>query len=149
MIITKRTKQCTKCEEIKPKTDFHMDKSKKDGLLSSCKACKNEWQKEYDQANKEKIKASQLKSKLMSNYGITQDEYDLNLELQDHACKICKVDASEFTRKLAVDHCHTTGEVRGLLCPSCNVGLGHFRDDIELLEDAIDYVKNSKFFKMP
>ena len=171
MILTKRTKRCPKCEEIKPKSDFHKDKSKKDGLVSSCKPChkatNKAWnqankekykarQKEYYQANKEKYKAYSEANKekieeyrLNNKFGITQDEYDLNLELQDHACKICKVDASEFTKKLHVDHCHTTGELRGLLCPSCNVGLGHFRDDIELLEDAIDYVKNSKFFKLP
>ena len=143
MILTKRTKRCPKCEEIKPKSDFHKDKSKKDGLCSYCKSCIKESDRKYYQAGN--VRKHQLKSK----YGITPDEYDLNLELQDHACKICKVDASEFTRKLHVDHCHTTGAVRGLLCPPCNKGLGDFKDDIMLLEEAIEYLKNSKFFKMP
>ena len=145
MIITKRTKQCSKCEEIKAKTDFSSDKTKKDGLQSSCKDCASVSHKEYYQANKEKMEEYRLKYK----FGITQDEYDLNLELQDDACKICKVDASEFTSKLAVDHCHTTGELRGLLCPSCNTGLGQFRDNIEFLKEAIEYLQTSKFFKMP
>ena len=156
MIITKRTKQCTQCEEIKPKADFHKNKAQPSGLSRRCASCKNETQKEYYQANKEKFKeyneANKEKKKeshLRNTFGITMDEYDLNLELQDNACKICKVDASEFTKKLAVDHCHTTGEVRGLLCVSCNQGLGHFRDNIEFLEEAIGYLKNSKFFKMP
>ena len=144
MIITKRTKQCSKCEEIKPKSDFHNDKSREDGLQSYCKPCKNGYRK----ANKQSPEASK-EYHLKSKFGITQDEYDLNLELQDNACKICKVDASEFTRNLHVDHCHTTGELRGLLCVSCNVGLGYFKDNIEFLEEAIGYLQDSKFFKMP
>ena len=150
MIITKRTKLCSKCEEIKPKSDFHNDKSREDGLQSYCKPCKNGVHLKYQKTDTAKknhvdvIRKSQLKSK----YGITQDEYDLNLELQDDACKICKTDASEFTKKLSVDHNHETGEVRGLLCPSCNSGLGQFKDNIEFLEEAIEYLKKSKFFKM-
>ena len=137
MIITKRTKQCSKCEEIKPKSDFHKDKSTKDGLHFWCKPCKKGVRGKHYR-----------KHHLMNTYGITQDEYDLNLELQDNACKICKTDASEFTSSLHVDHCHETGELRGLLCVSCNSALGQFKDDIELLEDAIDYVKKSKFFRL-
>ena len=150
MIIIKRTKRCSKCKEIKPKSDFCKNKSRKDGLAYYCKPCKNGMHIEYqktDTAKKNHVDVIR-KSHLKSKYGVTQDEYDLNLELQDNACKICKTDASEFTSSLHVDHCHETGELRGLLCVSCNSALGQFKDDIELLEDAIDYVKNSKFFRL-
>ena len=127
-------KECNKCGEENP---HYEDKSKSSGYASTCRVC-------CDKRRRKNERVAAYKSA----YGITIDEYDLNLELQDNACKICKVDASEFTKRLSVDHCHTTGEVRGLLCPSCNRGLGDFKDNIEFLEEAIGYLQNSKFFRL-
>lgn len=56
----------------------------------------------------------------------------------DGTCDIC---GQMPKRHLAIDHCHATGSLRGLLCHHCNVGLGHFRDDAALLAKAIDYIK--------
>jgi hypothetical protein len=62
---------------------------------------------------------------------VTQETYDRILAAQDGGCAICG--ALPAVRDLAVDHDHKTGAVRGLLCMSCNTGLGHFHDDPELL----------------
>ena len=62
------------------------------------------------------------------------------LKNQDFCCKICEKPEYEFSKSLSVDHCHKTGKVRGLLCSSCNKGLGLFSDDELLFNSAIDYL---------
>lgn len=78
-------------------------------------------------------------------YGITKDEYDNLWVSQEGKCAIChKEEASRSplgrTIMLAVDHDHKTGKVRGLLCKSCNVGVGKFFDRIDILKFAISYL---------
>lgn len=77
----------------------------------------------------------------MYNYGLTEEDYFQMLEQQEGKCAICSTPTTSFTKALAVDHCHTTGQVRGLLCPLCNKGLGLFRDKISFLQRATDYLK--------
>lgn len=73
-------------------------------------------------------------------YGITLAQYDTMLEAQDYKCVICGNEDEVEGRRLAIDHCHTSGQVRGLLCGPCNRGLGLFYDKPELLENAIKYL---------
>jgi hypothetical protein len=87
------------------------------------------------------------KHELEKKYNITEDEYQRMYDSQNGLCLICgkKETASGKTRpkdKLCVDHDHTTGKIRGLLCSHCNSGLGMFKDDPVLLQKAIDYLKN-------
>jgi hypothetical protein len=70
-------------------------------------------------------------------YGLSKEKYNQMYERQNGACFIC-----EDTSKLMVDHCHTTGKVRALLCRACNFGLGNFRDNPRLLNLAIGYLKH-------
>ena len=81
-------------------------------------------------------------------YGITLKDYDFMLEQQNYKCKICGVSSElimeQSGKSLSVDHNHTTNEIRGLLCNSCNSGLGHFKDDIDIMNEAINYLRNSK-----
>lgn len=77
-----------------------------------------------------------------TTYGITEAEYDAILAVQGGRCFICRR-ATGARRRLAVDHDHATGEVRGLLCKPCNRDvLGHLRDDVGALERAIEYLTN-------
>lgn len=84
--------------------------------------------------------------KLKHRYGITPEHYDEMLKIQNSRCAICgkKESAVNYgtkkVQKLAVDHCHATGKVRGLLCQDCNRGLGKFHDDLQRLQKAIDYL---------
>lgn len=96
------------------------------------------------QKNKEKLRDLTYQRK----FGITIDEYNTLFEIQKGVCKICNNPETKVNRKstglvkrLAVDHCHKTGKVRGLLCQDCNVGLGAFKDNTELIKRAIDYLQ--------
>ncbi len=81
--------------------------------------------------------------------GLTQDEYEQMLEQQNGRCCICGrkdhyADADGRLRRLTIDHDHRKGHVRGLLCRSCNRGLGLFRDDPKLLGKAMEYLKSDR-----
>ena len=89
---------------------------------------------------------------LKREYGLTEDDVHALLERQDGKCASCSRDITGVTIKkrgavcpdLRVDHCHTTGIVRGLLCNKCNVGIGCFDDKPELLEKAAAYIRLSR-----
>lgn len=87
---------------------------------------------------------------LRNHYGMTLDEYTNLLDQQNHVCAICKKAETRIDkrtgkpRSLSVDHCHTTGRIRGLLCGFCNGALGFVNDDIEVLETMIQYLKDSQ-----
>lgn len=90
---------------------------------------------------KEARKQRDRSTRLMRVYGITVEDYDALLATQDNKCAICQVGADENGRLLDVDHCHITGEVRGLLCVRCNSTIGKFNDDPVLLRRAVDYLE--------
>lgn len=79
-------------------------------------------------------------------YGISLEDYNILLKNQDYKCGICKCTENtlkQSNRKLRfyIDHDHKTGKVRGLLCHNCNHGLGNFADNVESLQNAINYLK--------
>lgn len=73
-------------------------------------------------------------------YGITLAEYEQKLKDQGGVCEICGKPDEVEGRRMAIDHCHDTGKVRGLLCGNCNRGLGNFQDNAELVAKAADYL---------
>ena len=82
---------------------------------------------------------------LKRKYGIGLDDWTRIKDSQSNSCAVCGVHESESGKKgLAVDHCHTEGQVRGLLCGNCNTGLGQFKDDVALLQKAIQYLNKFK-----
>lgn len=85
--------------------------------------------------SKEKIREYSIKQ-----YGITVEQYNQMFVDQNGLCKICKNPKGSNEKNLSIDHCHTTGKVRGLLCNKCNAGLGFFKDDISILTEAIKYL---------
>ena len=88
----------------------------------------------YREANWDLVFAKRL----LKEHGITREEYDLLLEQQGGRCAIC-----QKLKTLHIDHCHTTGEVRGLLCIVCNTGLGKLGDDLEGLRAAVAYLERA------
>jgi hypothetical protein len=78
---------------------------------------------------------------LLKNYGITNLDYENLLKLQSNCCDICKINIYDYKKRFHVDHNHKTGKVRSLLCSSCNTGLGKFKENIDFLEQAINYLK--------
>ena len=89
----------------------------------------------FKQENPESYYKGQYKK-----FGITLGDYDRMLDEQQGVCAICQTECSTGNR-LAVDHCHETGEVRGLLCSNCNLGLGKLKDSVKSLQRAIDYLQ--------
>lgn len=125
--------------------------------MAKCKACCEVYRKAYYQRNKERYAsmcrawAQRNKDKIRSTYlkadhGITLADYVVAEVLQDGVCGICRQRNSEphspngKPRRLVVDHCHVTNDIRGLLCSRCNRGLGMFQDDVEILRRAISYL---------
>jgi hypothetical protein len=87
-----------------------------------------------------KAKIANLKSHLKIHYNLTLEEYD-NMYMSQHgSCAVCKTHVTQLNKRLAVDHDHDTGRVRGLLCDNCNRGLGSFKDNRKLLEQAMEYL---------
>lgn len=81
---------------------------------------------------------------LIRTANINQVEYDRMYQIQSGACNICKIHQSELPKALAVDHDHTTGQVRGLLCQDCNLALGRFKDNPLFLAQAMQHLRGNK-----
>lgn len=162
-------KYCSKCKETKPLSAYSKSRIRKDGLSLICKECskknhrlwyeknkgkavqqstawrlKNrdryrQWQKEY--AKREALKIMNTR---LGKYGITLKDYDELLSLQNNACGCCgSKESGNRTGRFCVDHDHLTGKVRGLLCTSCNLGIGMLGDDLHSLLNAINYIYRS------
>jgi hypothetical protein len=109
-----------------------------------CKSKHNERKEnaiKWNKNNSSRVKINEWKRK----YKLSQEEAESLFSRLTEVCDICKKPERIKTNKgtiknLAVDHCHQTGKVRGLLCHSCNTALGNFRDSIESLQSAIDYL---------
>ncbi len=93
--------------------------------------------KEYSKINKDSIKDYKLKK----DFGISLNDYNKMFNEQEGKCKICYTHQCEFKRLFAVDHCHKTDKIRGLLCTNCNLLLGKAKDSIKILESSINYLK--------
>jgi hypothetical protein len=114
---TSEIKKCDTCKEWLSIDSFAKNAYKPDGLASTCKAC-----------NK-------------ANYTRKKIHYKALYKLQEGRCAICSCTTEDNRKDFAVDHCHTTGKVRELLCTGCNSGIGSLKDDTELLSKAIDYLE--------
>lgn len=101
---------------------------------------KKETQEERTIRLRKQYRSEHLKKK----YKITKEEYNYLLTTQQEKCAICGKGINNSIRRLAVDHDHKSGAIRGLLCASCNIGLGCFKDKIKNLQEAIKYLKNSR-----
>jgi hypothetical protein len=93
-------------------------------------------QREWRVNNKDAAAAGDRKRK----YGLDPVQFAAMLSAQNNSCAICFATEAKGPGTFHVDHCHTSGVIRGLLCHSCNVGLGHFRDDTALLMRATEYL---------
>ena len=99
---------------------------------------RREYKKEYHKQNKDKRREYHLKS----TYGIDEAEWNRMFEAQGGRCAICGSEDPKGNHGVFhVDHCHTTGKVRGLLCDTCNRGLGMFYDNTNTLKNAIEYLE--------
>jgi hypothetical protein len=149
-----QTKTCSHCKLKKTIDEFHRSSVYKDGYRGQCIECRRIKDREYyarpvgqrrvrpiggrtGPDRKRAVRNFQLKRK----FGITIDQFDEMSAAQDHKCAICLFPALRMPHKvLHVDHCHTTGVVRGLLCNRCNTMLGHMGDNVAGAMKVLQYV---------
>ena len=118
-------KRCAGCEQIKPRTEWHRNRTSRDGLVVYCKECRKRLAREQH---------------LKRTFGLTEEQLAVMVSAQGGVCAICEV-----AKPIHTDHDHVTGRVRGVLCGPCNMGLGQFADDPRRLQAAIEYLVEAKF----
>lgn len=118
----------------------------------------NDLRKEFrksDPKKRQQVRRSALKSQLKGEFGLTLKDYRSMFDAQGGCCAICGKSGTRRgqgrpgrgggrSKKLGVDHDHATGKVRGLLCRECNAGIGFLKDDITLVQTALDYLKRGR-----
>lgn len=149
-------KVCGGCKTEKSVTEFWMDRAR-GRPKSHCKVCTvastKAWttrNPNYERERYQKIKPETRERHLVRKYGITLDAYNAMLAAQNGECAICHT--TPDTQRYGVfhvDHCHTTGQVRGLLCRGCNHVLGHLKDDPDALRSAIAYLASPPVPQIP
>lgn len=147
-------KICNKCLIEKDEKEFFKDAASSDGRYSICKSCKTkstlQWRsknkdlynknmREYQASHKDNRRNCDYKR----TYGITLEDFNRILTAQNGLCAICGKSNASSKRHFAIDHCHKTGKVRGILCYGCNRAL-HILDSEELLKKALTYLEKSK-----
>ena len=131
-------KTCKECGIEKNISDFYSGRK-------DCKDCKNSKAKQWRKDNPKNVERHLIRMRERTKerrYGITQEQFDQMIIDQNNKCKICSIEfkGTKFTH---IDHCHDTNRVRGLLCNDCNLALGQFNDNTDILDNAIKYLKNA------
>lgn len=161
-----QTKVCRRCKTEKATSAFHKAKKAADGLQGFCKTCAKTAYDQWREDNRDKVNERMRNVRAewteerrahsrvwqrdynreknrFRKYGLTKEDYLRMVDEQNGMCAICQKPYDWETSALHIDHCHVTGRVRGLLCHSCNKGLGHFYDDVANLARAVDYLKKA------
>lgn len=127
--VQRNSKPCSKCQQVRPISDFYVDNNSSDGRTSCCKSCQ----------------APRIRNRhLAKHYGLSIRDFQYLLARQGNRCAICHTDTpGGSNNQFHVDHCHKTGVLHGLLCTKCNVALGHMDDDPARLEAAACYLRKS------
>lgn len=149
-------KRCSKCKSLVPITGFNKDRATRDGLASECRSCNVKRHRERYKKESQKPGFSR-RGDLSNRYRMTTKQYDRMFTEQGGVCAVCK--QSETRRRpwskngeiqpLAVDHDHKTGEVRSLLCATCNSALGFMGEDPERIRALADYAEWCKKRESP
>lgn len=139
-------KKCQKCKLLLEDSLFFNSKTTKDNLSARCKVCDKSARKDTYSRSEGTYEGYRRRA-VARKYGLTPEDVAALLEGQGGCCAICKTtnplgegNTSLKRTSFSIDHCHDTGEVRGLLCNTCNRGLGFFKDSVEVLSAAIEYL---------
>ncbi len=145
-------KRCAHCKEMKPVAEFGRLLGGFQPYCNPCRAAVNRKRLEADKAagvasvkNRRDYWGRRKWARLLKEYKLDRDAYLALEKEQGGLCAICGRSESQTVNgtplRLAVDHDHTTGRVRGLLCKACNMGIGKFGDDPDRLQQAVDYLR--------
>ena len=130
-----KEKYCYVCKRILPDESFAKNSTKPGEIRPECRECDNKQRQERKQREKERDPNAWRDRYLRKTYKISLDEYTQMLKDQGGVCWIC-----QEKKDLVVDHNHSNGMVRGLLCNQCNTSLGGFKDNPNYLNRAIEYL---------
>ena len=130
-------KVCSRCNINKDETNFQKRKDRPIGLRPWCRDCQREIDREFRKTDSGKKKYRKENWK-KSGINITYEEYREKYERLKGCCEICQDKLPE----LCVDHNHTTGQIRGLLCTPCNLAIEHLKESTEILNNAVKYLNN-------
>lgn len=148
-------KVCRECGVEKPLSEFNVYTKNGGQLRPDCKECGAKLAKKYREKNADKMRKyhqtryEENKERLLKDgrkfrmkrlYGVTWEQFEAMLA-QGGCCAICD---GKLTSEANIDHCHTTGKVRALLCWDCNSGLGLLNDDPELMRRAAEYIEKHR-----
>lgn len=140
---------CYICKIPKVVDYFYKDKTRKNGFSSGCKFCVKNKYTIWTKNNPGRVKINRKRwykdvgaeKNLLKIYNLTSDRLKKLKEIHNNHCAICDK-PNRNNKSLVIDHNHATGKVRGLLCDLCNLGLGRFQDNPEMLTKAIEYLNN-------
>lgn len=145
-----KTKKCVKCQQIKPLTEFRNNKALRSGKHSYCKQCAYAAYLQNKAKDPDHYRLKQ-RAAILRQQGCTDATAELLKQLcvdQQNRCAICgdseRLLYNGRIRNLTLDHCHTTGLSRGLLCSRCNTGIANLNENIAQLERAITYLKKHR-----
>jgi len=134
-------KFCRDCEGTKPISEFNADARNPDKKQTYCRDCQKLRAKNWYKNPKNKV--AKRNKDLITKFNITLDEFNALIASQNNACAICK-HAFSHAKNANMDHCHASGGLREVLCRQCNIGLGLFKDSVQTLETAIQYLIKHK-----
>lgn len=136
--------RCSKCGKSKPVAEFAPNKKAPNGLRSYCRSCEHDQYLERKARQRVNMRSRNLRVK----FGMDEAAYQKLFNAQGGVCAICHKPETKVLNgallQLAIDHDHETGQIRGLLCNACNVALGLFRDNVDNLQNAVEYLKSHK-----
>lgn len=140
------TKHCQRCNTVRPRSAFTRDRSQSPRLPACCDYCYEDVRKKVNAAQRSsrhfirprKLSRVPDSPERLKRWGLSPSDFDALVKEQGGACYICKAQCSNA--ELLIDHNHTTGARRKLLCSACNTGLGLFRERTEILARAIEYL---------
>jgi hypothetical protein len=140
------TKTCKECGEAKPLDDFHRHPLGQHQRQNRCKPCHNRKSAEAYHARSPTSKAEYIARVKARKYGMTLEEMQTLVEAHGDLCDICgQPDTTHrkrtWTRNLTMDHCHSTGRFRGMLCSNCNIAIGLLKDDPALARKVAEYLE--------
>lgn len=134
---------CKMCKTKKTLSEFNIAKNKLSGHRAECRQCESN-------KNKKDWENNRLKSREKStckSFNITQEKYQILMSINN--CQLCnrefKPISEHYKTDRNIDHCHSTGKIRGVLCVRCNVALGTLGDNVEGLEKALKYLKSDTY----
>lgn len=142
-VVLPETAKCYSCGVIKPSSEFDVDSGLFRGIKGECKKCRLIQKSIYCKKHPEYFRLKARENHYQRRYGISVEQKTALWEKQDKKCAVCDRDLPTFS-SAQLDHDHSTGENRGILCWKCNSALGNVDDSISRLKKLISYLRKHK-----